>query len=241
MLALKNVHKKYGSRQIVDDVSLTAQKGDVFVFLGPSGVGKSTLLRMLCGLEKPDAGTIELDSQEITPEYLAQTHAVGMVFQQFNLFPHLTIEENITLPLEQVLGISKQDAQATARKLLEHYGLASKAQQYPDELSGGQKQRLALARTIALKPKVICLDEPTSALDPLLTAHVAKTISELAGEGYTIFIASHDTELLKRLPCTVHLMQEGTVVETAKSADFFAHPEKFPLISRFVSGIQETS
>jgi len=177
-----------------------------------------------------------LNGKKLNLNAVNKTHLVGMVFQQFNLFEHLTIEQNIMLPLEKILGKNRLEAERITHSLLSHYGLENLKNKYPMQLSGGQKQRLAIARTIALKPKIICLDEPTSALDPLLTTHVANTIQELAGEGYIVLVASHDVGLLKKLNCTIYLMSEGKIVETAPSADFKNNQEQFPLISKFITG-----
>lgn len=236
MLSIKNVSKKFGTKTILDAVSLDVQKGEIAVLLGASGVGKSTLLRILNHLEIPDTGSFSLDAKPLDLERVNQTHTVGFVFQNFNLFDHLTVEQNITLALEKSLGKSAQEAHAIAMQLLGHYGLAEKANQYPSDLSGGQKQRLAIARTLALKPKVVCLDEPTSALDPLLTAYVANTIQELAKEGYIVLVATHDTSLLERLACTIYLMKDGKIIQSASSAQLSQNPAAYSLISNFIRG-----
>ena len=237
MLHIKNVSKQYGKKIILDDVSLSVKKGEIAVLLGASGVGKSTLLRILNNLETVNTGSFELDGKPLELSLVNKTHTVGFVFQNFNLFDHITVEQNITLALEKALGKSKKEAHATAIKLLEHYGLDDKATAYPADLSGGQKQRLALARTLALKPKVVCLDEPTSALDPLLTAHVATIIQELAKDGYIVLVATHDTSLLERLHCTIYLMKQGKILETAQSEQLHKNPESFGQIKNFIAGI----
>ncbi len=236
MLKIENLNKTFHGKKIIDDVSLTVDKGKIALFLGPSGVGKSTLLRLLNNLETIDSGTVLLNDKKLDLSTVNKTHTVAMVFQQFNLFKHLTVEQNITLPLEKILGKSKQAAQHIAHSLLSHYGLETLKNKYPAQLSGGQKQRLALARTVALKPKIICLDEPTSALDPFLTTHVANTIQKLAREGYIILVASHDVELLKKLDSTIYLMSKGKIVESAGSGDFRNNKEQFPLINKFIAG-----
>ena len=236
MLDIKSITKKYNQKIILNNVSLHVKRGEIAVLLGESGVGKSTLLRILNNLETIDSGTISLDGKKLNLDHVAAQHVVGMVFQQFNLFEHITVEQNITLALEKVLKKSKKEAKTIAHALLKHYGLEDKANNYPSQLSGGQKQRLAIARTIALKPKVICLDEPTSALDPLLTTHVANTIQELAKEGYIVLVASHDTGLLEKLDCSIYLMKQGSIIETAKSIEFRGFPEHYPLIHNFVRG-----
>lgn len=236
MLEIKNVSKQFGQKKILDSVSLDVGRGSIAVLLGASGVGKSTLLRILNGLESYDSGDILLDSQRVDTASVHKHHTVGMVFQNFNLFEHLTVEHNITLALEEVQKMNKKDARTLAHKLLAHYGLEDKAHAYPADLSGGQKQRLALARTLALKPTVICLDEPTSALDPLLTAYVAQTIQDLAKDGYIVLVATHDTTLLERLACSIYLMKQGHIIETASSADLAQHPDKFPALKKFIAG-----
>jgi ABC-type polar amino acid transport system ATPase subunit len=204
--------------------------------LGSSGVGKSTLLRVLNNLETLDTGTVLLDEKKLDLTRVNQDHTIGMVFQYFNLFEHLTAEQNITIALEKVAKKSKTEARDIAHKLLAHYGLADKADVYPAQLSGGQKQRLAIARTVALQPKVLCLDEPTSALDPLLTNHVARTIEQLAREGFIILVASHDVSLLKRLSCTVYLMRDGSIIESASSQELHTHLDRYPAITTFIAG-----
>lgn len=236
MLVLKHISKSFGSKKILDDISVTVKPGEIAVFLGSSGVGKSTLLRVLNNLEILDQGSVELDGKNIDLSQVNKTHTIGMVFQQFNLFDHMTVKQNITLALEQTGLLSKHDASMRADTLLKHYQLSAKADFYPSELSGGQKQRLALARTLALKPRVICMDEPTSALDPLLTNHVAQSILELSQEGYIILIATHDTDLLKRLQCTIYLMDSGLIIESASSISLQNNPEKYLKIAQFVAG-----
>lgn len=236
MLNINHLTKIFRGKKVIDNLSLTVQRGEIAVLLGASGVGKSTLLRVLNNLETLDNGTILLDGKPLDVKTVNQTHVTGMVFQQFNLFSHLTVEQNITLALEKTMGKTSQEAKKIAHDLLTRYGLADKAGAYPSQLSGGQKQRLALARALALKPTILCMDEPTSALDPLLTSHVANTIQQLANEGYIVLVASHDTALLDKLDCTIYLMSHGKIVETATSKDFTAHKEKYPQIAHFIAG-----
>lgn len=236
MLAIDNLSKKFGNKTVLDAVSFSVPKGSIAVLLGPSGVGKSTLLRVLNNLETINSGTITLNGKPLELDAITKDHICGMVFQQFNLFDHMTAQENITLALEKVLKMPKPEAEKKASALLERYGLLDKKNAYPRQLSGGQKQRLALARTIALQPKIICFDEPTSALDPLLTTHVANTIQELANQGYIIVIASHDTALLDKLDCSIYLMDKGTIVEQASSKALQQHPSQFQRIKQFVTG-----
>lgn len=236
MLALKHLTKKFNDKKILDNISLEIPSGSIFVLLGSSGVGKSTLLRILNNLEKLDSGEVYLDGVLLDLEQINKNHLIGMVFQQFNLFDHLTVEENITLPLEKVLRQEPVIAKKTAHDLLTVYGLADKAKLNSNQLSGGQKQRLAIARSLALQPKVICLDEPTSALDPMLTNFVAQSIQELSNKGYTVLVATHDVAILERLNCTINLMKDGRIIEVAPSELFFQNRDSFPLIKQFVAG-----
>ena len=235
MLIFKNISKQFNKKSVLRDIDLSLSKGSVSIFIGSSGVGKSTLLRILCGLETADSGTITVDEVP-----LAQTnHTIGIVFQHFNLFSHMNVITNITFPLEKILGYSPKTAQLLAMELLHKYDLADKATMCVKRLSGGQKQRLAVARTLALKPSIVCFDEPTSALDPVLTLQMVQTISNLAHEGFTVIIASHDTLLLEKLPCTIYLMKQGSIIETAHSSTFQTDSKKFPLIFNFIKGQHE--
>lgn len=240
MLSIKNVSKRFNTKLVLDNVSFDVNKGEIAVLLGPSGVGKSTLLRVLNNLDILDSGSVTLKGKSLDLSKVTKEHVCGMVFQQFNLFNHLTVLENITLALEKTVGKSSQEAQSIALHLLKRYGLQDKASVYPNQLSGGQKQRLAIARTVALKPQILCFDEPTSALDPLLTTHVANTISELAHEGYIIIIATHDTALLEKLKCTIYLMEHGHIIEKATSEAFQKNPIAYPRIAQFVAGTIST-
>lgn len=236
MLKIKNLFKKIGNKSILRNFNLQVDQGQIAVLLGSSGVGKSTLLRILNNLEAVDGGVVELDGEVLELDKVNQNHTFGMVFQHFNLFEHLTVLQNITLALEKVSGQNELQAQAVANDLLQRYGLLDRAQVQPSQLSGGQKQRLAIARTLALKPRVVCMDEPTSALDPLLTTYVANNIKELAQQGYIVLVATHDISLLEKLPCMIYLMQQGTIVESAASGDFFANKTNYPALAAFVSG-----
>ena len=236
MLQLKNLSKKFADKKILDDISVNVEDGTIAVFLGASGVGKSTLLRVLNNLESLDEGSVVLNGKKLNIKNVNKDHTISMVFQNFNLFNHLTVLQNITLALEYVLGKSKKAAQKTALELLKQYGLSDQAHKYPEQLSGGQKQRLALVRMLALKPKVICLDEPTSALDPILTTQVAETIHELSKQGYIVLVATHDTMLLEKLSCMIHLMKDGKIIESARSDDYFQNKSDYPKIDAFVRG-----
>jgi ABC-type polar amino acid transport system ATPase subunit len=236
MLKIKHLTKSFHTKKILNNVSLTVNKGEIALFLGSSGVGKSTLLRILNNLETVNSGTIELDDVTLNLNTINTTHTIGMVFQHFNLFEHLTVEQNITLPLERVLKKNHTQAQTIAQQLLQRYGLLEQKNKYALQLSGGQKQRLAIARALVMQPKIICLDEPTSALDPVLTTYVANNIQQLATDGYIVLVATHDTDLLKKLDCTIYLMSEGSIVETAHSHALHSNPQAFPLITKFIAG-----
>ncbi len=239
MLSIENLSKSFGKKKVIDEVTLSVPTGGIAVLLGPSGVGKSTMLRVLNNLESIDSGTIKLEGKPLDLDAITKQHICGMVFQQFNLFDHLTAVQNIKLALEKVAGVPKEKAKKKAEELLTQYGLGDKKDAYPLQLSGGQKQRLALARSIALQPKIICFDEPTSALDPLLTSHVANTIQSLADQGYIIVIATHDTALLDKLDCTIYLMDHGKIVEQASSKELQQKPSQFPKITQFIAGTIE--
>lgn len=236
MLVIKNLSKQLNEKIIVHNVSFSVSEGEIAVFLGASGVGKSTLLRILNNLESIDKGSIELDGKMLDLTLVNQKHTVGMVFQHFNLFDHLSVESNITLPLTTTTNATPSDANRVAHDLLKHYHLFEKKDLYISQLSGGQKQRLAIARTVALKPRIICLDEPTSALDPMLTNYVAQHIQELAKQGYIILVATHDVAILEKLNCTIYLMQDGSFLEKARSSEFFANRTAYPQLNAFIQG-----
>lgn len=228
MLKVSNISKSFKDKKILNSLSFEAKKGSINIFLGTSGTGKSTILRLLNNLETIDSGTVTLQNKP-----LQQTN-IGMVFQEFNLFPHLTVEENITLPLTQVLKKSEAQSKKIARTLLNQYSLEGFANAYPGSLSGGQKQRVALARTLATNPQVVCLDEPTSALDPVLTSMVADIITDLSKQGLTIIIATHDTDLIKRLDCTIYLMDKGKIKEQATTKSLKDSASQHPHLKKFL-------
>lgn len=230
MLIVKNIVKKFHGKKVIDDVSFNAEPGQIVVLLGQSGVGKSTMLRVLCNLEKIDAGLIELDDEKIDFSH------VEMVFQDFNLFSHLTVEQNLTLPLTVVLKKKKSEAQKIAEEMLQRFDMLPQAKNYPVSLSGGQKQRVAIARALCMNPKLLCLDEPTSALDPQLTEQVAKIITELAEHGMMIVVATHHIRLVQSLNCTIHLMQHGKIVESATTEQLQKSLNSFEKIKNFMQG-----
>lgn len=200
MLEIKNLKKSFDGRQILDGVNLTVRDGEILCIVGPSGAGKTTLLRCITGLEAADSGTFLIDGQAFDPRGTAQTDAViGVVFQDFNLFPHLSVRENITLAPTLVLKESQDQADQVADHLLDQLGLSGKGALYPYQLSGGQKQRVAIARALAMRPKILCYDEPTSALDPNLRDEVAALIMSLKQQGMTQLVVTHDMDFAKKI------------------------------------------
>lgn len=233
MLEVKQLAVAINKKPILNQVDFQVPRGEVAIFLGGSGVGKSTLLRVLNDLQNYDHGEFLIDGKPI--DIKKRDHTVGMVFQHFNLFEHLTVEENITLPLIKLKKISKEQARGKAGALLEKYGLAERKSAAISQLSGGQKQRLAIARTLALNPTVICLDEPTSALDPRLTSQVATAIQECAAEGRIVLLTTHDMALVDRLSGHLFLMNNGSIVERATTEEYRREREKYTLLYRFLN------
>jgi ABC-type polar amino acid transport system ATPase subunit len=224
VIAVTDLRKVRGDHPVLDGVSLTVRTGEVAAVVGPSGGGKSTLLRCLNGLETFQGGSVSMDGLTLAPEaktpkatLLALRRKVGMVFQQFNLFPHLTALENVMAGPRFALGRSRAEAEKVARPLLEKVGLGHKADARPDRLSGGQQQRVAIARALAVTPAVILFDEPTSALDPQMAAEVTAVILELAKEGQTMVVVTHSPELTKRAD-TVHVLDRGRLVSSGPPA-----------------------
>lgn len=222
MIAIQSVVKRFGPLEVLRGVSLGVRKAEVSVIIGGSGSGKSTLLRCINGLERHDAGTIEVDGMVVprpgdageAAALCALRKRVGMVFQQFNLFPHMSVLENVMCGPRKVLGIAKDEAESLARTLLDRVGLADRVHQRPTTLSGGQQQRVAIARTLANQPDVILFDEPTSALDPKMTAEVLAVMADLAAEGQTMVVVSHAMGFVKRSAHTVHVFASGQIVES---------------------------
>lgn len=200
MLEIKNLKKKFGSRQILNGVNLTVEDGQILAIVGPSGAGKTTLLRCITGLEEADSGEFLIDGQPFDPRGTAAGDAVmGVVFQDYNLFPHLTVLENITLAPQMVLKEDQKSADQRGEDLLSQLGLANKGGLYPYQLSGGQKQRVAIARALAMNPKILCYDEPTSALDPHLRDEVANLLLKLKGQGMTQLVVTHDMDFAEKI------------------------------------------
>ena len=233
MLKVENLSKIVHGKFILQSVSFEVTRGTVAVFLGGSGAGKTTLLRILNNLETCNSGSVSLDEKELHLERVNKEHVFGMVFQHFNLFEHLSVERNITLPLT-LQGVAEVEAMRIASMLLQKYGLSEKAKVSIHKLSGGQKQRLAIARTVALNPQVICLDEPTSALDPVLTSQVAGFVQDLADQNRIVLLTSHDIGLIDRLDCHLFFLKEGTIVEEVSSAAYRKHPDHYPCIQSYL-------
>jgi ABC-type polar amino acid transport system ATPase subunit len=227
MVSAHGVVKRFGHFKALAGVDFSMREGEVVVIVGPSGSGKSTLLRCLNGLEIPDSGQIVVDGHDITAsrkEIDAVRREVGMVFQEFNVFPHLTVLENITLAPRKVRNVDDSAASETARKLLDKVGIPEKERAYPSQLSGGQKQRLAIARALAMNPKIMLFDEPTSALDPEVTGEVLKVMRDLASEGMTMAVVTHEMGFAAKVADRVVFMDGGAVAEEAAPRDFFDAP-----------------
>ncbi|MBA3721442.1 MAG: amino acid ABC transporter ATP-binding protein [Parachlamydiaceae bacterium] len=224
-------------KKILNDLNFEIDHGQIAIFLGGSGAGKSTLLRILNNLEKYDSGIFRLDGATLNLAKVNHDHTLGMVFQHFNLFDHLSVEDNIISTLVNSKGIIKKEAQSISSALLNRYGLKDHSNVYVSQLSGGQKQRLAIARTLSVDPKIICLDEPTSALDPRLTCKVAKYITELAEEGRIVILTTHDMNLLEQLEGHLFLMEEGSIIENATKKECIANPGRYPKLQNFLKGI----
>ncbi|WP_201836782.1 amino acid ABC transporter ATP-binding protein [Microvirga zambiensis] len=221
VVSLRNVHKSFGPLKVLDGVSFEVDRGEVLVLIGRSGSGKSTALRCIDRFETIDSGEIVVGSHRVSDPKLdlrALRQDVGIVFQSYNLFPHLTIEENITLAPCSVKGISKSQAKEQARQVLAQVGLEDKLHQYPEQLSGGQQQRAAIARSLAMQPKVMLFDEVTSALDPELTGEVLKVIEALAADGMTMVMVTHEMGFARGIANRVVFMHRGKVHETGPAA-----------------------
>ncbi len=227
LIVLDGVNKWFGDLHVLKDINLTVGKGEVVVVIGPSGSGKSTLCRAINRLETIDEGTITLDGQPLPQEgkELAALRAeVGMVFQSFNLFAHKTILENVTLGPIKVRGIKKEAAEAKARELLDRVGVGHQAEKYPAQLSGGQQQRVAIARALAMEPKVMLFDEPTSALDPEMIKEVLDVMVDLAQQGMTMVVVTHEMGFARTAADRVVFMADGAIIEENTPEEFFTHP-----------------
>lgn len=228
MIAIRGVNKHFGALHVLRDVNLDVQRGQVVVVLGPSGSGKSTLCRTINRLETIDSGAIEIDGQSVSVEgrKLAQVRAdVGMVFQSFNLFAHKTVLENVTLAPMKVRRAAADAARRRAMTLLDRVGVADQADKYPAQLSGGQQQRVAIARSLAMDPKVMLFDEPTSALDPEMISEVLAVMTGLAADGMTMVVVTHEMGFARRAADRVVFMADGAIVEDSAPAAFFDSPQ----------------
>jgi len=218
ILRIENVSKRYGKREVLRGVSLSVRKGDLKILIGPSGAGKSTLLQCINFLVKPDEGRVWLEGEEVKHSHKKDLYAyrqkVGMIFQDFNLFDHLSAMENVMIGLVKVKGMSREAAQARAQLELERVGLRDHTAKYPAQLSGGQKQRVSIARALAMDPKVMLLDEPTSALDPELVGEVQTAIRDLGRNGMTMIMATHQLSFASSFASEIVFMEDGRIVET---------------------------
>ena len=229
MIDVNNLSKSFGDHLVLDDISEHISEGEKVVIIGPSGSGKSTFLRCLNLLETPTSGTITFDGTVITDPKVdidAVRRQMGMVFQHFNLFPNMTIRKNITLAPIRTGLMKKEEAEAEAEKLLERVGLLDKADAYPAQLSGGQKQRIAIVRAMAMRPKVMLFDEPTSALDPEMVGEVLEVMKELAQEGMTMVVVTHEMGFAREVGTRVLFMDGGHILEQNEPHEFFAHPKE---------------
>ena len=226
IIRAESIYKRFGEKEILRGVSMSVRKGDLKVIIGPSGAGKSTLLQVLNLLVPPTAGQIFLDEEPIDPNNRKALNRlrqeVGMIFQDFNLFDHLNAVNNVAIALRKVKGMSRRAAHEKALAELDRVGLSDRALLYPAELSGGQKQRVAIARTLAMEPKVMLLDEPTSALDPELVGEVVAVIQDLSRSGMTMVMATHQMDFARALATEILFMERGEIVEQGRPADLLA-------------------
>jgi polar amino acid transport system ATP-binding protein len=240
-VSISGLTKRFGDNEVLRDVDLTIDLHNVVCLIGASGSGKSTLLRCLNLLEPVDAGTIVIDGETVTNgkvDVNALRRRIGIVFQAFNLFPHMTVMQNITLAPRKALGLSKHDADAKARELLERIGLLDKADEYPDRLSGGQQQRVAIVRGLAMDPKLMLLDEITSALDPQLVADVLDLVCELAESGMTMVVATHEMSFARQVADKVCFLDAGSILEEGPPSEIFSSPRE-PRTREFLARVLE--
>jgi polar amino acid transport system ATP-binding protein len=250
MIELKNIHKSFADKKILHGVDLSVSRGEVVCIIGPSGSGKTTLLRCINNLETPDDGEVRIDGQTVfrrqTPQGWKSLPArevdrtrsrVGMVFQHFELFPHMNVLANVVLAPQLVKKTSKRDAEAVAHRCLQHVGLGDRAQAWPDELSGGQRQRVAIARALAMEPRVMLFDEATSALDPELVGEVLAVMRRLAAEGMTMIAVTHEIGFARRVAHRLVFMDEGRIVEEGDPRSLIDNPSH-PRTRKFLSSIR---
>ena len=239
MIHVNNLHKSFGKNDVLKGINEHIKKGEVVVVIGPSGSGKSTFLRCLNLLEEPTSGEIVFEGNSITDKKVDINkirEKMGMVFQQFNLFPHKTVLENLTIAPIKVKGISKAEAEKKAFELLERVGLTDKAKAYPSSLSGGQKQRIAIARALAMEPDVMLFDEPTSALDPEMVGEVLNVMKDLAKEGMTMVVVTHEMGFAREVGDRILFMDNGNIVEQGTPDEIFSNP-KNPRTIDFLSKV----
>ena len=229
MIKVEHITKQFKKLKAVNDVSLEIKKGEIVCLIGPSGSGKSTVLRCINGLEIPEKGEIYINDQLYTPKDKTKFNELrskmGFVFQHFNLFPNMTVIENLTLAPIQVMKKSKEEAEEVACKYLDRVGLLDKRDEYPNKLSGGQKQRVAIARSLCMNPEIMLFDEPTSALDPEMVIEVLEVMKELADEGMTMVIVTHEMGFAKTVGNRVIFLEDGKIVEESSSKEFFENPK----------------
>ena len=239
LVSIENVHKYYGSHHVLKGIELKIAAGEVISIIGRSGSGKSTLLRCINGLEKFDDGAIIVDRQAVSDDenHLRElSRSVGMVFQNFNLFPHMTVAENVMLAPRLVLKKSRSECRELAESMLAKVGLADKADQFPGNLSGGQQQRVAIARSLAMNPKVLLCDEITSALDPELVGEVLKVLEQLKTEGMTLILVTHEMNFARDVGDRIVFMHQGKVWESGPSRELFSKPQT-PELQSFISAV----
>jgi len=229
MIKVEHISKQFGSLKALDDVSLEVSKGEIVCLLGPSGSGKSTLIRAINGLETPENGKIYFEGEEYDKKNAAKYHQqrlkMGFVFQHFNLFPNMTVLENLTLAQIRVKKIDEKQAEETAMRYLTRVGLAEKRDEYPNKLSGGQKQRVAIARSLCMNPDIMLFDEPTSALDPEMVEEVLEVMQSLGKEGMTMIIVTHEMGFARTVADRVVFLEDGHIVEENEAKAFFSHPQ----------------
>ena len=232
MLEIQEIHKSFGEREVLKGVGLTVEKGAVVAILGPSGSGKTTLLRCINFLEKADSGSLLFDGERVDLAHVSRADVARLrrktafVFQSYNLFRNKTVLQNVTEGLIVARRMHKDQAEAIAVRMLEKVGMADRCSQYPHQLSGGQQQRVAIARALATSPEIIYFDEPTSALDPELTGEVLDVMRQLAAEGMTMLVVTHEMGFARDVSSHVIFMEDGRIVESAPSAEFFANPRQ---------------
>ena len=239
IISVRGLEKTFGDNEVLRGVNIDIKKGDVVVIVGPSGCGKSTFLRTLNLLEQPTGGEIILDGTDITDKSVninKHRQRMGMVFQQFNLFPHMTILKNMTIAPMKLLKLSKADAEKRAMELLERVGLADRADSYPSQLSGGQKQRVAIVRALAMQPDIMLFDEPTSALDPEMVGEVLEVMKDLAKSGMTMVVVTHEMGFAREVASRVVFIDEGVIKEDKPPMEFFQNPE-CPRLKDFLSKV----